>query len=720
MAHKRKPPQRSGSSLRSGSGGYRPLMAGMLLIIAGETCALDPFAIAKDPFGTHNLYSPTPAKALPLPTRKKTRSDNDVSLNGTPFGGPVNTPEALPAEPAPKAGATTTSFGVATPQRSVATAQATPPSGRTDVLTNDDIQSAAQRTASTHSPAYDAQDSTKTVNTAVSTPFAASPSASQSSPKSAQSTTPSVTRATNAITAPAQSQPAPVTSRVTVPDQPRPAQQTTVATGNTQTGDTQTYSTRINTARINTAQIATTASVTTPAPISAPTIPAITRPVAPVIRSRPSIAASSSNDPCMQVVADQTTIDLLQAVEHALCHNPETHQVWAQVKSQAAQVGIAKSAYLPTVELDASYTRGPNSYQVKDTPYLSYNAKTTTRSLGLNASWVLFDFGARRAHLDQAKQLLIAANASQDETLQKVFLQTAQTYYKSVTAQATLDATTEAETLARASFAEANAKYTAGVGTLSDQLQAQTNLSQAQLDRVKAYGELRNTQGELAMRMGLDASTPVTVISSASSLPDTSFVKSVNLLIADAKAQNPGLIAAAAKVEAARASVRATRDEGRPTLSLIGNMNRDHQAGPPPADTDTRNSLVGVQLKVLIFDGFNHTYKVRAAEAELESKQAELDKSEQQVALDVWQNYQNLSTETENLQVTETLVSNADRSYQIAAGRYKAGVGTMVELLSAQNALAKAKSQRIQAQSNWQIARLKLANSLGHLGFWAL
>jgi len=699
-------------------------MAGMLLVIAGEASALDPFAIVKDPFGTHNLYSTTPAKALPLP-RKKTRSDSDISLNGTPFGGPVSTPEALPAEPENKVSSGTTSSSMSTP-RSSSKSQATQApafsSSTENSLSSSDIQSAADMGAADNAAKITSnrvKDSAQKNNPADSLPFGASPVSTQSSMakdmqntsnsmqspvanktknnalNSPQSTAESIS-ATHVATVPTQTVASKVNARVTTPDQ------------------TFTAATQTNAVSKSTQNSAPSA------PVSIPTPPVVPTPMAPVSRRRPSIAASSYSDPCMDVVTDGNTIDLLQAVEHALCHNPETHQVWAQVKAQAAQVGIAKSAYLPTVELDASYTRGPNSYQVKDTPYLSYNAKTTTRSLGMNASWVLFDFGARRAHLDQAKQLLIAANASQDETLQKVFLQTAQTYYKSVTAQATLDATTEAETLARASFAEANAKYTAGVGTLSDQLQAQTNLSQAQLDRVKAYGELKNTQGELAMRMGLDASTPVSVISNANSLPDTGFVKSINLLIADAKAQNPGLIAAAAKVEAARASIRATRDEGRPTLSLIGNMNRDHQAGPPPADTDTRNSLVGVQLKVPIFDGFNHTYKVRAAEADLESKQAEFDKTEQQVALDVWQNYQNLSTETENLQVTETLVSNADRSYQIAAGRYKAGVGTMVELVSAQNTLAKAKSQRIQAQSNWQIARLKLANSLGHLGFWAL
>ena len=41
-------------------------------------------------------------------------------------------------------------------------------------------------------------------------------------------------------------------------------------------------------------------------------------------------------------------LTLLDAVERALCNNPKTVQMWANVKAQAAAVGTGWSAYLPT------------------------------------------------------------------------------------------------------------------------------------------------------------------------------------------------------------------------------------------------------------------------------------------------------------------------------------------------------------------------------------
>lgn len=41
-------------------------------------------------------------------------------------------------------------------------------------------------------------------------------------------------------------------------------------------------------------------------------------------------------------------LTLPQAVDQALCHNPRVESAWAAIKMQAAEVGEARAAYLPT------------------------------------------------------------------------------------------------------------------------------------------------------------------------------------------------------------------------------------------------------------------------------------------------------------------------------------------------------------------------------------
>ena len=44
-----------------------------------------------------------------------------------------------------------------------------------------------------------------------------------------------------------------------------------------------------------------------------------------------------------------TPLALADAVDLALCNNPQTRAQWASARAQAAQLGVAMSSYLPTL-----------------------------------------------------------------------------------------------------------------------------------------------------------------------------------------------------------------------------------------------------------------------------------------------------------------------------------------------------------------------------------
>ena len=85
------------------------------------------------------------------------------------------------------------------------------------------------------------------------------------------------------------------------------------------------------------------------------------------------------------------------------------------------------------------------------------------------------------------------------------------------------------------------------------------------------------------------------------------------------------------------------------------------------------------------------------------------------MALDVWTAYQHLTTATQSLRTTADLLNSAEQSERVALGRYKAGVGSMLDVLNAQSALAGARQQRIQSAFNWNISRATLAQAMGSL-----
>ena len=214
--------------------------------------------------------------------------------------------------------------------------------------------------------------------------------------------------------------------------------------------------------------------------------------------------------------------------------------------------------------------------------------------------------------------------------------------------------------------------------------------------------------------MGFDASLPIRLDDIPEAMPGAEFERDIESLIAEARKRRPDLQAAEAQVRAAQANVDATRASGRPTLSLSTgpNWQETRQDG---SSISSNSSSIGLTLTLPLFSGFETTYRVRAAEARVDTARAQRETLRQQVALDVWNNYQSLLTATYSIRTAADLLASAEQSERVALGRYKAGVGTILDVLNAQSALAAARVQRIQAALDWYVSRAALAKVVGTL-----
>ncbi|HEU4708237.1 MAG TPA: TolC family protein [Methylophilaceae bacterium] len=399
-------------------------------------------------------------------------------------------------------------------------------------------------------------------------------------------------------------------------------------------------------------------------------------------------------------------LTLADVANTALCNNPQTRETWANARIEAAQVGIAKSAYLPQVSDTVSADLNWNSPELasRSNPY---------NTLGNNivASYLLYDFGGRDANLESARQLLLAASASQDTVIQNILLTAVQAYYQVQANQAAVAAARETERAAEESFKAADARYRAGVATPADKLQAQTTLAQATLTRISAEGNLKTAYGVLANIMGLPANQTL-ALAPANEVPSNPDIgQDINALIEQARARRPDLVASEAQVKAAEADIEVTKAAAKPSISVF--MGHNFQDGSNL--TSNNNSSVGINVQIPLFEGYAPSYRIRSAQAVADLRAAQRDTLRLQISLDVWRAYHSLRTASESISAARVLLNSAEESARVALGRYKAGVGNILDVLYAQSALANARQQFIQASLNWNIARAVLAQSIGGL-----
>ena len=422
-----------------------------------------------------------------------------------------------------------------------------------------------------------------------------------------------------------------------------------------------------------------------------------------------SVPAGGGADACSRLAAASEPLTLAGVIERALCNNPQTRQSWAAARTQAAQVGRSRAEFLPEVSIDGQAGGG------RTWPTDGGAFSQESFSAAVTVSYLLFDFGARDANLDSARRLLEAANWSHNASLQSVFLFAIQSYYQLFAAGANVEAALEAEKASEESLKAAESRYRVGAGTPADRLQAKTAYSQAVLIRTRAEGERRTAAGVLANAIGLDADAEVELAPPRIQAPDPTTDARVRELVDYARMLRPDLAAADAKVQAARAQVRAAQAAGKPTVSLTGSTGLSDSNSASLASS----GAVGIRVNIPLFTGYRNTYDVRSAEIQVEASEADRDQLRNQVSLDVWRAYQALATERTALVNAEDLLQSALESENVARGRYKAGAGTLIDLLNAQSAAASARFQSVQTRYNWHLAKAALASALGTLALAA-
>jgi outer membrane protein len=176
-------------------------------------------------------------------------------------------------------------------------------------------------------------------------------------------------------------------------------------------------------------------------------------------------------------------LSLAAAVDVALCRNPATRSAWAAARLQAAELGGADSALLPSLSATGSESRTYGTHT--DVNGDTVSTPQNTRDAALNLTWTLYDFGGTYANIRSNRLLLDAAAYTVNSTSQQTVLSVVQAYYGVMAADAAVVAAKSAEDAFARSVEIAEALQKGGVASLSDVLQAQTAYDQAVLTRVQ-------------------------------------------------------------------------------------------------------------------------------------------------------------------------------------------------------------------------------------------
>ena len=313
------------------------------------------------------------------------------------------------------------------------------------------------------------------------------------------------------------------------------------------------------------------------------------------------------------------------------------------------------------------------------------------------------------AAIDGARYDREGAGASYEEALQTAKLTAISDYYTLIMYRNLVDVAQQSVRDYDGHVTNVQAQYNVGLVASSDVLAARTNLADAQTTLITRQNSADVAETDLNIVIGYPVSTSIeTADKEMRYLP-------YNVTLEQAKAyallHRATLVKSAMDVKSAEESVKKAKAGYLPTVSLTAGKN--YASDDNYRGTSNNGWSVGANASLDIWDGGSTRNTIKVREAQLESaKEANLAAVDG-VLYDVQSAYLNLRAAEQTISSAKVAVEEGQESFRIASLRYRAGVGSNLDVLDAETSLTTARNNYVQALYNYNIYVATLEQAVG-------
>ena len=416
----------------------------------------------------------------------------------------------------------------------------------------------------------------------------------------------------------------------------------------------------------------------------------------------------------------------------------------------------AKTNFLPKVSATGAYM-----YTSRELSLLSDDQKHKLSNIGTGLSALVPDLAPMSAHLNSAGQGLVdalhtdtrnagvvavtltqplymggkiraynkiteyaeqASGTMYDKTLQDIIVEVDDAYWNLVALHSKKKLAEGYKTLVDKLESDVEQLVKEGMATKSDLLSVKVKVNEAGVALIQVNNGIELSRMNLCRICGLDMDEPIEVednidnnTQTAEAIGNGELVnQAADNLMQQAESNRKELQALYLKNKIYDEKIKLARAEYLPKLVLMG----DYLASNPSVFNSFEHRFkgmwnVGVTLNVPILTWGDRSYKVKAAKAEACMHRYETEEVREKIELQVNQCRQKLQESLERYQTTVRSVDEAEENLRYANHGMKEGVVTLSNVMEAQTAWLKAKSEWVNAQVDVRLANLYLRKAIG-------
>ncbi|MCK4856711.1 MAG: TolC family protein [candidate division Zixibacteria bacterium] len=412
------------------------------------------------------------------------------------------------------------------------------------------------------------------------------------------------------------------------------------------------------------------------------------------------------------VLAAALTID--QSVALALKNNESYLVARAQLEKADADVTNAVAGALPNIDFSGTYSR---NHEVSTVVFGGESFRLGTLNninLGLTLTQPIYQGGKLFSAIRIASLYRKYISEMVRESEGEIIFGVRQAFLAAILAQNVVGVYRDAVATAELNRDMVGKMYNQGVVSEYEALRAEVELANLKPQLIQAENRAAIALDYLKNLIGLPLDEPVELVYQldSCSLSHTFRLDYLKKVAAD---NRPAIREREYYQEMLQKAIGVARAGYRPNIELRSSMTWTYQADEFDVGFNdfNRSWTTSLNVSMPLFDGFATSAAVKKARLDYHSSRLLAEQTRDQVALEVKEAHLTYLEIADRLEAQAKTVAQAQEGLRIARLRYQSGVGTQLEVLSAEAALTMARTNYIQATHDAALAVYRLQRVTG-------
>lgn len=404
------------------------------------------------------------------------------------------------------------------------------------------------------------------------------------------------------------------------------------------------------------------------------------------------------------------SLSLKNIIERVINSHPSVKTAEEAINNDDARIRLAKTSYNPEVDMTANYSNLQPVIKISIPSMGTFQLYPENNySASLNYRQLIYDFGRTKENIELENGNKAIGEQTLEQVKQRLSLLTVNNFYTLAFLQAAIKIKDEQLAALNEHLGYVEKMMATGSATEYQVLSTKVRISTVESQNVDLVAALTAQQASMNSLLGNDQTTsPVVKNELSVDLPEIAS----DSLLSYAFHNRDEVLINEKKTSLAELRYGMTKLQNKPMLNLLasGGVKNGYI---PDLNKLTPNYVVGLGIRVPLFDGMKNKYNLSQAQSAITSLSFESEFTKRNISNEVYESEAYMFAARKKISQFELQLAQALKAYSLAVTSFKSGMITNLDLLDANTAVSESRLMLLKARIDYAASVYKLKAALG-------